>query len=119
MTFLGGQTKDAVAEALQQADLFLLPSVAEAMPVVLMEAQATGLPVVATDVGSVRDLVRDEVSGYVVPSRSPEDLAGRLIELLDHPASWPIMGREGRNHIELNHNHALLMDGLVTLYEIR
>ncbi|MBF0510756.1 MAG: glycosyltransferase [Candidatus Omnitrophica bacterium] len=98
--FLGYQPQDGVEQSLACAHLFLLSSVAEALPVVLMEAQASGLPVVATRVGSVHQLVMDGVSGFIV---APEDVHGmcdKLEYLIRHPFQWKAMGQEGRRSIQ-------------------
>lgn len=64
-------------------DLFCLPSHHEGLPVVLMEALALGIPVVASRVGGIGELITDGVEGRLVPPRHPEDLAAALSELLD------------------------------------
>jgi colanic acid/amylovoran biosynthesis glycosyltransferase len=74
--------------------VFLLPSLAEATPTVLLEAQATGLPILATDVGGVRDIVAAQ-AGFLVPPADPKALADRLTVMVDHPERWPDMGRAG------------------------
>jgi L-malate glycosyltransferase len=72
--FLGEQSKQEVAELMRDADLFVLPSLAENLPVVLIEAQASGLPAVATSVGGVSELV-DAAAGALVPPADPPALA--------------------------------------------
>jgi glycosyltransferase involved in cell wall biosynthesis len=72
--FLGERPKHEVAELMRAADLFVLPSLAENLPVVLIEAQASGLPAVATAVGGVPELVDDE-AGALVPPADPAALA--------------------------------------------
>lgn len=67
----------------QQADIYCLPSVSEAMPFVIIEAMLTGCPVVATNVGNVADVL--EGSGLLAPPNNPPALAARLVELLDGP----------------------------------
>ena len=62
---------------LAAADVFCLPSFAEGVPVVLMEAMAAGLPVVATQIMGIPELVRDGESGLLVPPGRPEPLRGR------------------------------------------
>lgn len=68
---------------LQQADVFLLPSNFEGMPMTIIEAMGTGLPIVASKVGGVPDMLDDQVSGRLV-SRDPSEVAGVVCELLDH-----------------------------------
>lgn len=70
----------------QNATLFVLPSHAEGLPVVLLEAMALGLPCIATDVGSAPDLLGDAHAGLLVPPHQPSRLAGAMDNLLSNPA---------------------------------
>ncbi len=97
--FMGSQTQAGVIRTLHQTHLFFLPSVAEALPVVLMEAQATGMPVVATDVGSVTQVMVDGLSGYIVPSGDVKAMCDKLEYLVRNPHSWVAMGEAGRRHV--------------------
>lgn len=114
--FWGIQKQEDVIELLNQSDLFFLSSVAEALPVVLMEAQATGLPVVATNVGSIVQIVEDGETGYVVPSRDVDAMADKLMLLIEHPEKWPEMGRRGRKIIEEKFDSSVLNKKLEKIY---
>ena len=114
--FMGSLDQSEVQNALCEADIFLLPSVNEALPVCLMEAQATELPVVASTVGSIDKIVRNGVSGFLVPERDVDGLAEKLIYLIEHPEVWPEMGRAGRAFIEANYDIEKLNDRLVEVY---
>jgi L-malate glycosyltransferase len=76
-----GHRRDA-ARVMAACDLFALASIHEGLPVALMEALALGLPVVATDVGGVPELIEDGREGLLVPPGRPAELAGALITLL-------------------------------------
>jgi glycosyltransferase involved in cell wall biosynthesis len=89
-----GPVADA-AEALALADVLVLPSLTEGMPAVSIEAGMSGLPVVASDVGAVRDVVLDGETGAVVPSGDPGALARALADVLAAPAE---LGRRARDH---------------------
>jgi colanic acid/amylovoran biosynthesis glycosyltransferase len=69
---------DGVCERLQNADLFLLSSVSEGISNAVLEAMATGLPVVTTDCGGMREAVSDGVEGFVVPTRDVRQMAAAL-----------------------------------------
>ena len=73
-------------EALRQISLLVLPSSAEGFGLVLIEAMAAGVPVVATDVAGIRDVVRNNRTGLLVPAASPADLARAIERLLADPA---------------------------------
>lgn len=85
-----------VEDDLAQATVFALPSGREGVPTAVIEAMAAARPVVVTDVGHVRILVRDGVDGYVVPVGDTDALARRLGELLDDRARASAMGQHGR-----------------------
>ena len=116
VVFLGEGNAERVREEMQKADVYLLPSNNEALPVSLMEASSTGLPVVASNVGSVWELVQDRVSGFVVRKGDADDLADKLLYLVLHPEIRAEMGRAGRAHIKAHYDINVLNDRLVDLY---
>jgi glycosyltransferase involved in cell wall biosynthesis len=69
---------EGLAAFYRAADVFVLPSVSEGTPKVLLEAMANALPVVATDVGGVSTIVEDGANGLLVPPKSPSDLASAV-----------------------------------------
>ena len=97
--FAGYLSQEAVAAALAEADAFVLPSFAEGLPVVLMEALAAGRPVIATQVAGVSELVEDGVTGFIVPPGDSETLADRIGRLADDPDLRARMGRAGRETV--------------------
>ncbi|MDY6989120.1 MAG: glycosyltransferase [Thermodesulfobacteriota bacterium] len=114
---LGPGNRDEVIKALAQAHLFLLPSDSEVLPVVLMEASATGLPAVATSVGAVREIVMNGKSGFLVPRGDVEAMAERLEHLIKYPALWTDMGQVGRKVVEEKFYIRRLNKRLVEIYE--
>lgn len=95
LTFAGYKSQTDVARAFGDADIFVLPSFAEGVPVVLMEAMAAGLPVIASAVGGVGELVDHGQSGLVLPPGDVPSLTAGLVELLDAPQKCTAMGRIG------------------------
>jgi glycosyltransferase involved in cell wall biosynthesis len=87
-----------VPDLLRTASVLLLTSAAatEGMPGVLIEAGLSGLPVVSTDAAGVRDVVIDGETGFVCPSGRPEDLAHRVVELLEDAGRRTAMGDRAR-----------------------
>lgn len=103
--FTGALDRDDVARVMADADVFLLPSRVEVLPLVLMEAQATGLPVVATAVGAVSELVEDGITGHLAPPEDPAALAERLEMVISATESERCeMGRRGRAAVEERHD---------------
>jgi colanic acid/amylovoran biosynthesis glycosyltransferase len=85
---------------MQQADLYYLPSLMEQAGYVLLEAQASGLPVVATRVGGVSEMVREGRSAVLIPPADTEAAVAAFASLLDHPEQWGAMSRAGREYVE-------------------
>jgi glycosyltransferase involved in cell wall biosynthesis len=80
VSFVGHQ--ENIEAWLRKSRIFVLTSDSEGLSLSMMEAMMCGLPAVVSDVGDLRDLVESEVNGYLVPRRSPELFADRLVELL-------------------------------------
>lgn len=87
---------DRAATLLPAFDIFVLPSIKEGLPYVLLEAGAAGLPTVSTTVGGVPEIVHNNVSGLVVPPRQSKALAKALRQLLDNPDQRQLFG----NHLK-------------------
>jgi len=98
--FAGFMTQGQVADLLANSDMLVLPSFAEGLPVVYMEALASRIPVVASRVAGVQELVEDGVTGYTVPPGDVATLADRMIRLMDDPATARTMGEAGRKAVE-------------------
>lgn len=105
--FLGEQAD--VAASLQEMDLYLQASVAEGMPNSILEAMATGLPVVATTVGGTPEVVVDGETGFLVPPRDPAALAAATLKLLGDPELARAFGRAGRARIEAHFSERLML----------
>jgi colanic acid/amylovoran biosynthesis glycosyltransferase len=97
--FLGAVAHDRVADLYRRADIFCLPSFAEGLPTVLMEAMASGLPVVATNVMGTAELVEHGVSGYVLPPARPDLVADALRELAGDAELRLRLGTAGRERV--------------------
>lgn len=100
VSFAGYKSQSEVAEALAASDLFVLPSFAEGVPVVLMEAMAARRPVVTTHIAGIPELVTDGASGLLVPPGNPHALADAIGKILANPARATAMGIAGRAMVE-------------------
>ena len=97
-------------------DVVVLTSRNEGTPVALIEAGAAGRPAVATDVGGVPEVVRDGVSGFVVPPGDAAALAAKAGLLLDEPGAARSMGLAGREWVRSRFSSERLVEDLVALY---
>ncbi len=117
---LGWKTEEALSAIYRDAHLFVCPSITDPIPeaqgVVLQEAQACGLPVVATRTGGIPESVVEGQSAFLVPEQDPDALADRIEYLLDRPDIWAEMGRAGRKYVESKFDMSLLTDRLVEIY---
>lgn len=75
--------RDDALDIMSEFDVFVLPSWSEGTPMTVMEAMAVGLPVIATDVGGIRDLIEHMQTGIIVKPRSPKELAEAIMSVLD------------------------------------
>jgi glycosyltransferase involved in cell wall biosynthesis len=106
-------------QAYHEADIFAFPSWAEGLPNALMEAMASGLPAVATEVGGIPDVVENGVSGHVVPVKSPALLAAALRPLLKDPELRERMGRNASSRISTSFANEPFIVGLRVLLGVR
>jgi len=90
-----GRSED-MPEVFRRAHIACLPSYREGLPRALLEAAASGLPIVTTDVPGCRDVVRDGYNGYLVPPREAHALADALEKLIRSAGERELMGRRGR-----------------------
>jgi glycosyltransferase involved in cell wall biosynthesis len=106
-----------VGDLLALAEVCVLTSKAEGLSNAVLEYMAAARPVVATDVGGIREAVVDGVTGYLVPAGDDRRLAERVVELLAEPEAAASMGERGRARVEERFSLDLLVERTVRLYE--
>ena len=107
---------DDPAEHLRAADAFVLPSLAEGMSNSLLEAMATALPCVASDIGGNTDLIVDGVEGLLVDPGDPRALAAAILGLIEEPSRASAIGAAARARVEERFGIGAVVDGYVSLY---
>ncbi len=118
VTFLGRQPHDTVAEEMRRARLFAQHSIeaasgdSEGTPVSILEAGASGLPVVSTRHGGIPDVVLDEETGVLVEERDVNGMGRRMLRLLRDPALAARLGGEARRRVRAHFSAALSIERL-------
>jgi glycosyltransferase involved in cell wall biosynthesis len=110
-----GQRND-VAELLRTAAIFVLSTRSEGLPLSILEAMAVGLPVIASNVGGVPELVVDGETGVLVPPGDPHSLAGAIERLLGNPALLRQLGEAGRARVREHFDLAAVRQAHLDLY---
>jgi glycosyltransferase involved in cell wall biosynthesis len=97
-------------------DVFVLTSINEGTPVSLIEAMAAGVPVVASAVGGVPDVVEDGVTGVLIPPRQPEAVAAAIVEAVLHPERASLMAARARSSVRERFDSARLVKEIEAMY---
>jgi len=115
VVFLG--LRRDIPSLLDAADGFVLSSAWEGLPNVVMEAMAAAKPVVATNVGGVPELVKEDETGFIAPPRNPKALAQAMEKMMALPKEKRLeMGEAGRAHIKANYSLERVVDQWEELY---
>ena len=113
--FLG--VRRDIPEVMSAADGYVMSSAWEGMPIVLLEAAAAGLPIVATQVGGNPEVVRDEESGFLVPPRDPEALGEAMLRLMGlSDAARRALGDRGSEYIRTHYGLSRALERWEELY---
>jgi len=108
--------REDVPQLLRAMTVYVHPSEAEACPMAVLEASASGLPVVATDVGGTRELVRNGVTGLLIEPREPSEIANAVIRLLASPEVARRMGMAGAERMSKFFSLDACVEGHVRMY---
>ncbi|WP_086934322.1 glycosyltransferase [Agarilytica rhodophyticola] len=114
--FGGFVDQKTIATTLRESDIFVLPSFAEGIPVALMEAMAIGIPVIATYVGGVTELVIDQNTGQVVSASDSEGLAQAIARYIDQPEWCKTISKNAREKVATEFNIEDQVDKLAQLF---
>ena len=114
--FLGNLNDDLIPKVYNCADLFVLPSIQEGQGIVLLEAQASGKPLVAFDVGGVNEAVQNQETGLLVEGGNIEALADALLKLLTDKTLMEKMGSNGRKFVSENYTWDICAQKMLKVY---
>jgi glycosyltransferase involved in cell wall biosynthesis len=111
-----GIRKD-IAKLMAAADAYVMSSAWEGLPMVLLEAAASSLPIVATDVGGNREIVRDGENGFLVPGKDSAALAEAMLAMERLPRESRVtMGAAGRAHVSRHYSLSAVVDEWEAIY---
>ena len=108
--------RDDVTHLLSRADVFVLASKLDNLPISILEAMRAGLPVIASDVGGISELVSHADTGLLVPPFSVGSMAQALTDLLADPGMRVRLGMRGRRHYEANFSLGQMIERTRTVY---
>jgi sugar transferase (PEP-CTERM/EpsH1 system associated) len=116
LIWFAGERND-VADIMQALDLFVLPSINEGISNTILEAMATELPVIATDVGGNPELVINNQTGYLVPKQNPIAMADVFKHYLDNPDLLVCHGKAGRARCESRFSLNRMITDYINIYD--
>jgi glycosyltransferase involved in cell wall biosynthesis len=90
--FVGYQSGEALSTCYASSDVLVFPSTTETFGNVIVEAMASGIPAITSNVGGCKGSVRDGVTGFITKAKDPEDIAGKIEPLLNNPDLRKQMG---------------------------
>jgi len=117
VVFTGFIEHNRIPEILSKAYAFIFPSLSEGMPVAVLEAMACGLPVIASDLPGIREIIRNGYNGILVPSKSTFALKEAMIRLISNEQLAKKMGERARKHIEKRHSWDCVLKALDGTYK--
>jgi glycosyltransferase involved in cell wall biosynthesis len=117
VVFLGALGRESLAQYFSACDMFILGSLTEGSGNVVLEAMASGRPVICTDSGGPPQYVRHERTGFVVPVGDVRAMAQRVRELLEAPALADALGAAGRARMVEGFAYSRMIGEIVALYE--
>jgi len=116
--FLGALPRADILNLYSTADIFILPSRREGIPVSVMEAMAVGLPVIAPRVTGLPELVNHDQNGWLVGPNNPSELANAVITLIESPEKAVLFAQHSRSKIETDFNIQTSVRQLLTLWNL-
>lgn len=114
--YIGAVSYDRLEKSYQYADIFVLTSLSEGMPSVILEAMACGLPIIASDVGGNNEIVHEGVNGFLIAGNDVDTIASRLAQLINDQVLRRQLGVAGRQ-FALDYDWSTIMDRYEKLYQ--
>lgn len=106
-----------VAKRLANADVFVLSSIAEGIPMTVLEAMASSLPVISTNVGGLAELITNNENGFLVEKQNSQQLSEAMTHYINHHELITEHGNKAKTFIDANFSEKNMVDRYVTLYQ--
>lgn len=116
VTFLGYVSDEKLPHLYSASDIFVLPAIYENFPFAILEAQSSGLPVISTNVGGIPEFLENNNNGFLIEPREPNQLAQKILALLQDSNLAKDMGDRGRKLIEEKLDWSLITNQVIELY---
>jgi L-malate glycosyltransferase len=116
-SFKGNVNHDILLKFYQNATLYVLPSYREGLPTTLLEAMSCGLPVVATAIAGISDVIVDHNMGILIPPNNPEELANAILSLLGDEKLREEIGSNARKHVQKYYDWDIITSEIEKVYQ--
>jgi len=117
VTYAGWIVGEAKDSLFRDADIFVLPSYAEGMPMTILEAMSYAIPVISTNVGGIPEIIKDGETGYLAEPGNCAELYNKILSLIKDSKKRKRMGKAGQDLIEKRHNILVNVELLTNIYE--
>lgn len=114
--YLGALEHGEIIKWLHRSSVFVCPSLSEPFGIVNIEAMACGIPVIASNTGGIKDIIRNKKDGILVPVNNPEELANAIQFLLDNEEIRNKLGINGRKKVEMEYSLDSIANKLIKIY---
>lgn len=101
-------------ELLRKSQIFILPSYNEGLPMAILEAMSYGIPIIATDVGSISEAVSEECTGYLIEKNSPTQISNKICKIID--SDWQTLSRNCLEKIKENFDEKVYFEKIEKIY---
>ena len=115
-SFVGYVSQEKLLKYYQDASIYVLPSYYEGLPTVVLEAMSCELPVVATPVGGIPEVIQNGKTGFLVPPRNPKKLADTILKLLENGDLRKQIGINERKHVRKYFDWNVIADNIEKIY---
>jgi glycosyltransferase involved in cell wall biosynthesis len=108
---------DDMPSVYKAVDMLAMPSLSEGLPMTMLEAMAAGVPVLATPVGDIPKVIKDNITGFLLPTQNSDLLAAKIKALMDDPAQAREIGQKGRDFVKTNFSSRAMGEKYFQVYE--